>query len=182
MRPDAGSVRALRFAGFLPVCYYAGCWHALLGRETDGWGAFGGGPEQMDGGDGAATACREALEESQGELRVEALRAAQNAAPPLIDTARVRLYAVAVPRNTDKRIGASLRRQRGPECEKIEVRWIKLADLGHGKQRPVRWVGACKLRAPLPVSTQDAEVQRTLWSVHRAYDARHWTRRERQGS
>ena len=54
----------LRFAGFVPFTYNRGQWRLLLGREADGRGVFGGGPEQSDASP-AHAAVREAQEISR---------------------------------------------------------------------------------------------------------------------
>ena len=127
-----GHESSLRFAGFLPVTRHRRDWWVLLGKEHDGWGVFGGGPEAEDGGDPVRTAVREAHEESHGLLLMACLEAAARAVPPLIQERRACIFGVYVPWSLCRRLNAVLRRQQDDGMkplrgcyEKTQVLWVR---------------------------------------------------------
>jgi len=122
----------VRFAGFLPCALDADgqCW-LLLGREGDGWGAFGGGPEP--GERAYETAVREAWEESGGVLWPALLSVATRRGP-VIHSHGCCIYLISRPWECQEQINSVLSAQLGRHTEpqfqeKLESKWFRLRDL-----------------------------------------------------
>ena len=170
----------LRFAGFLPLCLFNGRWWALLGKEADGWGAFGGGPEATEQGEPSQTAIREAVEESHGVLSPIALQEAVAATYPLLLTARAAVYGVVVPRVVLSRMQKTFAKLRhmqpsGGCYEKTDAALVPLRFLRNKRQgRPARAVRGRPLRAPLDIDEEASHVRQALSSLQAAFDAEHW--------
>ena len=171
----------LRFSGFLPLCYKKDNWWMLLGEESDGWGAFGGGPEPSDEGDCRATAIREAVEESHGVLSIDAMAKAVRHCRPLVCSDKAVVFGVVVPWGTSNRLNRLLYSQRayapiGGCFEKKSVLWLPLTDLQYEqrKHRKYYYIKDLKLRAPLRISIYKDTTLHTLRCLRQHYCWHDW--------
>lgn len=141
----------LRFAGFVPFTWRSGKWWFLLGREADGWGVFGGGPESSDPS-ATHVAVREAREESHGLLLEPALwRGCRRG--PLLLTPHAVIYGVPVPWRLQRNMNrvllphADLLPSHG--CfEKKEAKWFPVDQFCSAPRSKI--IEGTKLRVPLP--------------------------------
>ena len=140
-------------AGILPVCWHAGSVLFLVGRDVrDGtWSDFGGKSERFDRGDPITTACREFYEESLGCLydnkQMRARLTAKTAVLARSSTQNMHRYSMyvteipyspGVSRIVESTV-AFLRSKNLHRAlvEKLEVRWVTLAEL---REMPKRMV------------------------------------------
>jgi hypothetical protein len=164
----------VRFAGFLPVTHVNDKWYALLGKERDGWGPFGGGPDHHKDCSVRATALREAREESHGALLETELRRAQNGHTPLIENESAVIYAVMIPRALHLSLNNSYAHfaRRAPRAgcfEKQHAQWFPLQALSTA----CKWIQGCALRKPLNFDFQAALPM--LNGLHKIYRPWRWT-------
>ena len=119
----------LRFVGVLPFHRSQDRqWSVLLGLEEDGWGAFGGGPEDGDASM-RQVAIREAVEESHGVLLRAQLDSTMRG--PVLWAAAAAFYAIRVPHKVQALMDnvfaqQSTRRPVGGCFEKRLTCWVPL--------------------------------------------------------
>ena len=145
----------LRFAGFVPFTWRSGQWWFLLGREADGWGVFGGGPENSDPS-ASHVAVREAREESHGLLLEPALWQGCRRGPLLL-TPHAVIYGVPIPWRLKRYMNRVLLPQAellpSHGCfEKKEVKWFPMHRFCAAPAS--KTIGGRKLRVPLPFTRE----------------------------
>lgn len=177
--------RRLLFAGFLPLWKdeATDTWWMLLGKESDGWGAFGGGPEAGEHGDYTLTACREAREESHGVLSPQALHRASSVCAPLISTSKAEVYGIVVPPKVSlvmNDIFYQLRsyKPRNGCFEKRKVKWFRLDALTVRASSAKEIGNGIRLRAALPIDVNEEDTLTKLECIRKDYRSKDWSSRE----